>query len=378
MGNTLLDYCAAHQRESLLEQWHPTRNDPLTPAQVTFGSHQKIWWQCGRGHTWQAAVYTRTTGESGCPYCAGKRPWPGYNDLASQYPALAAQWHPTKNGALTPDQVVLGSSRKVWWQCGQGHMWSAMVKSRVAGNDCPYCASRRLSPGDNDLASAFPLLAAQWHPTENGPLRPQDVVAGSRRKVWWQCEKGHRWRASIASRTRMGAGCPVCAGKQVIPGENDLSTLFPAVAVQWDQARNQGLDLARISPYSNRRVWWVCGLGHSWRSAVSTRTRGSGCPYCAGRKVLAGFNDLETLYPELAAQWHPTLNGGLTPRMITAGSHQKIWWRCPEGHVWRAVAYSRTGPKKCGCPVCAGMVSQKKLDRYCGDRLPANQGKRME
>ena len=376
--NTLLDYCLENQREPLLAQWHPTRNAPLTPEGVTFGSHQKIWWQCSLGHAWQAAVYTRTTGESGCPYCAGKRAWPGFNDLASQYPALAAQWHPTQNGDLTPDQVVAGSSRKVWWQCEKGHAWSALVKARVAGNDCPYCASRRISPGDNDLATAFPQLAAQWHPTENGPLTPQNVVAGSRRKVWWQCEKGHTWRASIVSRASLGAGCPVCAGKKVIPGENDLATIFPHVASQWDVPRNQPLVLNEISPYSNRRVWWICSLGHSWRSAVSARTRGCGCPYCAGRKVLAGFNDLETLHPQVAAQWHPTLNGGLTPQMVTAGSHQKIWWICPEDHVWRAVVYSRTGPQKCGCPVCAGMVSQKKLDRYRADRVLADRQKRTE
>lgn len=364
MRESLFEYCVRTDHRPLLAQWHPTRNGDLTPNDLTFGSHQKIWWQCSLGHAWQTAVYTRTSGESGCPYCAGKRPWPGFNDLASQHPALAAQWHPEKNGDLTPDQVVAGSSRRVWWQCEKGHQWQAMVKARVAGNDCPCCAGRKLSPGDNDLAAQYPDLAAQWHPTENGALTPQQVVAGSRRKVWWQCQQGHVWRASIVSRARSGAGCPFCTGKKVTPGDNDLSTLFPALAAQWDSQGNQGLDLAEISPYSNRRAWWQCEKGHRWRSVISARARGSGCPYCTGRKVLAGFNDLATVYPQIAAQWHPTLNGGLTAQMVTAGSHQKVWWICPENHVWRAVVYSRTSTQKCGCPVCAGVVSQKKLDRY--------------
>ena len=92
--------------------------------------------------------------------------------------------------------------------------------------------------------------------------------------------------------------------------------------------------------------------------------RGSGCPYCAGRKVLPGFNDLATLAPDVARQWHPSLNGALTPQMVTAGSHRKAWWECQVGHVWQAVIYSRTGPKKCGCPICAGRVSAKRLARY--------------
>lgn len=110
-----------------------------------------------------------------------------------------------------------------------------------------------------------------------------------------------------------------------------------------------------VSYGSRRKVWWRCAKGHRWQAAVYTRTgSGSGCPYCAGRKVLAGFNDLSTRAPALATQWHPTLNGALTPEQVTPGSHKKIWWRCPEGHVWRAVVYSRTGPRGCGCPVCAG------------------------
>ena len=184
MRESLADYCIRFQRQDLLSQWDAEGNAPLTPDAVSsYGSRRKVWWQCDHGHRWQAAVYTRTGGESGCPYCAGKRPWPGFNDLASQYPDLAAQWHPTRNGDLTPDQVLCGSNRRVWWQCPQGHQWSAIVKSRTEGAGCPYCASRQVSAGFNDLAARFPHLAQEWHPEKNGRLTPRDVVPGSRRKV---------------------------------------------------------------------------------------------------------------------------------------------------------------------------------------------------
>lgn len=91
---------------------------------------------------------------------------------------------------------------------------------------------------------------------------------------------------------------------------------------------------------------------------------GSSCPYCAGKKVLAGFNDLVTTEPEIAAQWHHTLNGSLTPQMVTAGSHKKAWWLWAEGHVWKAAIYSRAGKQRHGCPVCAGVVNGKRKERY--------------
>lgn len=363
MGQTLYDYCHEYGKTYLLEEWEQERNAPLTPEAVTSGSSRYVFWRCEHNHAWRADIYSRAKKDTRCPYCTGKRVQPGVNDLATLDPYLAAQWHPVKNGDLTPEQVTVGTHRLVWWQCGHGHVWRAAVNSRRSGAGCPVCAGRKVLPGVNDLAAAAPDLAAQWHPTKNGSLYPADVVCGTRRKVWWQCEKGHEWRAMVSSRMRSGTGCPVCAGKRVLPGINDLTMVFPEIAAQWDREKNGALTPEQVSPYSNRPVWWRCTLGHSYRTSVGARTNsGSGCPYCAGRKVLPGFNDLATLAPEIAAQWHPTLNGSLTPAMVTAGSHRKAWWECPAGHVWKAAVYSR-GRQKTGCPVCAGRVKPSRLQK---------------
>lgn len=364
MRTTLYDYCIQQDRPELLEQWHPTKNENLTPREVTHGSKRKVWWRCSQGHEWQTAVYTRTGPGSGCPYCAGKRPWPGGNDLASQRPDIAAQWHPTKNRSMTPAGVTVGSQYVAWWLCAKGHEWRAMVKTRTNGAGCPVCTNRVLRLGINDLASIRPDLARQWHPTKNGVLTPQELLAGTHRRVWWQCERGHEWQATVTSRTSGGAGCPVCAGKTVIAGENDLATHFPAIAAQWHPTKNGGLTPQEVSPYSNRKVWWLCPLGHEYQAGIGGRTASrSDCPYCSNQKALAGFNDLATLEPGVAAQWHPTLNGALTPEMVVPGSHRKVWWQCAEGHVWKAVVYSRAGSQKCGCPVCAGKVKPARLER---------------
>ena len=365
MQTSLYDYCMERSKAALLTQWHPAKNGALTPQQIAYGSTRKVWWICAKGHIWQAAVNTRTANHTDCPYCAGRLPWPGETDLASQYQDLVKEWHPTRNLPLTPEQVLPGSEKKVWWRCGQGHEWQAEIRSRVSGCGCPVCANRKLAEGENDLATLRPELAAQWHPTRNGSLTPEDLTAGTRRKVWWRCDKGHEWQASVLSRTSLGNGCPVCAGKQIIPGENDLASQFPQLAAQWHPDKNGALRPENVSPNSNRKVWWLCPLGHAWKATVTSRSReGAGCPFCAGRKVWPGFNDLETVEPKVAAQWHPTLNGQLTPRMVTAGSRRKVWWQCPEGHVWKAVVYSRAGKRKCGCPVCAGRISEARMKAY--------------
>ena len=215
----------------------------------------------------------------------------------------------------------------------------------------------------------------------NGPLT-EKVSYGSKRKYWWRCEKGHRWEAAVMSRTGERTGCPYCAGRLPIPGENDLASANPRLAAEWNGERNGSLTPEQVTPYSNRRVWWRCPAGHEYQAAVSARaSSGSGCPYCAGRKVLPGFNDLATVEPRIAAEWARELNGALTPEQVTAGSHKKVWWRCAEGHVWRAVVFSRARGNFCGCPVCAGRVKRRTKEfayaAYTGGRVNNKEEKRL-
>lgn len=274
--------------------------------------------------------------------------------------ALLAQWDIERNLPLTPDNVTFGSHKRVWWTCPNGHSWQAMVYTRSEGASCPYCTGRKVTPKQGGLVKQFPLLTAEWDIEKNAPLTPQDVTTGSHKLIWWRCPKGHSWRAAVYSRTTLGTGCPVCTGRQALAGENDLATLYPDIAAQWDGMKNGALRPNNVTAGSNRRVWWKCEKGHSYRAVIAQRVqRGDGCPYCANRKVLPGFNDLATVQPLVAKQWHESLNGALTPEMVTAGSHKKAWWQCSYGHVWKAAIYSRVGVQQCGCPVCAGKTKRK-------------------
>lgn len=359
MRQSFYEFCCVNGKQQLLDEWDDARNLPLTPQTVTYGSRIAAWWRCRYGHSWSAAIYTRTEGAA-CPYCAGRRVLLGYNDLASVHPELVQQWDHQKNMPLQPEDISAGSQRAVWWLCEKGHSWHAAVRSRAEGSGCPVCAGKQIISGENDLATAYPEVAKQWDATRNGRLTPRDVAPGTERKVWWLCENGHSWRAAVYARTYAGSGCPYCAGKLVLPGFNDLASQAPTVAAEWDAEKNGRLTPQSVTPTSNRKVWWRCEKGHSYQAVIASRTTGSGCPYCSGRRVLPGFNDLATLEPRVAAEWHPTLNGTLTPQMVTTGSRKKVWWQRQCGHVWCAVIFSRAGKQHCGCPVCSGNVRSRK------------------
>lgn len=360
VAKSLYDFCMEFGETELLDQWDGEKNEEFTPHNVSRASHRRIWWKCNLGHEWQAVVYSRTTLRSGCPYCARRKIKTPQKKLKNEYPQLAAEWHPDKNGNLTPNDVPPGAHRKVWWQCEKGHEWIAEVKSRTQGAACPVCSNKKVMKGLNDLATTHPELAAQWHKEKNGDLTPELVVHGKHKKVWWRCENGHEWQATVYSRSGEGCGCPVCAGREVVPGYNDLESQKPDIAAQWHPDKNGELTPQDVTPFSNQYAWWLCEKGHEYRSIIAKRSNsGSGCPYCKNKKVLAGFNDLATLEPRIAKQWHPELNGTLTPQMVTTGSAKSVWWQCNNGHVWKTVIYSRARGKKHGCPVCSGNIKQK-------------------
>jgi hypothetical protein len=341
-------------------QWHPMRNGDLTPSQILSQSNKRAWWLCNQGHEYEAIIANRVALGRGCPYCSRKRAGYG-NDLASTSPGIAAEWHHARNGDLTPAQVLPGSGRKVWWQCPAGHPYDMAVYRRARqGTGCPYCVGRRAGQG-NELATLSPDIASQWHPTLNGLLTPADVRPMSNRNVWWQCGQGHDYQAQVCNRVGNGNGCPYCSGHRAGYG-NDLSQLSPAVAAEWHPARNGALSPSDVMPKSHQAVWWLCSqCSHQWQAVISSRTSGKGCPACgikrnsAARRQPTAGRSLADEYPDLAAQWHPGLNGAKTPDTVNAGSSDRAWWQCQDGHAWDAVISNRTKRQGgSGCPYCAG------------------------
>lgn len=274
--------------------------------------------------------------------------------LSDSHPHVAAQWHPTKNGDLTPDKVTKGSNRQIWWLCADcGREWSTTVKNRTINNSgCRSCVRRKAKEGKS-LADLSPHLVDEWHPTKNTSA-PDEIYNMSDQKVWWQCVLGHEWEAQVHNRTKpKGSGCPACAPigvRKLVSGFNDLATLRPDIAKEWHPTKNT-LRPSEVPKASRKRVWWLCSFcGREWEAMVKNRTsRNSGCPSCRGRKrslETSGNNHRQELYVE----WSPKNNGSLDHFSVSS-SYRPIWV-CGNGHEWRATIWDRNH-KETGCRRCA-------------------------
>ncbi|MCF8129410.1 MAG: hypothetical protein K9N10_12920 [Deltaproteobacteria bacterium] len=341
----------------LIESWHPTKNGSLTPFDVFPKSGRKAWWLCDHGHEWEARIAGRSNGK-GCPYCSGHK-LGKTNCLAAKFPKVAKDWHPIKNGDLTPFDVMQKTDLRVWWKCSKGHEWEATVSSRANGTSCPYCAGQKATK-ENNFAKKFPHLVSEWHPVKNGELTPEKILPKSDKEIWWLCKNGHEWKTQLKKRAR-GDGCPFCSGHK--PSEiNNLSCLFPEIAKEWHPTKNGKLSPLHVTPKSDKKVWWKCKKGHEWQAQVKNRSNGNNCPYCNNR-LADQNNNFAVLYPEIAKEWHPTKNNELSPNSFLSQSNIKVWWKCNYGHEWKASISSRTNGSN--CPKCFSQTSSLELRVYC-------------
>jgi hypothetical protein len=188
------------------------------------------------------------------------------------------------------------------------------------------------------LTETHPELASQadgWDPST--------ITAGSGKQQTWKCEKQHTWETTPAHRVR-GQGCPYCGNRKVLIGFNDLVSTHPEIAKEAD-----GWNPKEFIAGSHTTKDWKCEKGHTWKVAIEYRTRGgTNCPTCAGKKVKSGFNDLGSKFPDIAAEAF-----GWDPSAISASSAKEMKWKCPQGHIYQARVYSRTGASSSGCSVCS-------------------------
>ena len=321
----------------------PELNDGLTADRVTSRSNKALVWTCrAAGHIFskspnEATRKRRNGTYQRCPMCV---------TLAFHSPDIAAEWHPAKNGNFTPTDVTYGSAEKRWWKCNtpecpvvDGHEWQDSVAHRTTGGrGCPACAGKVVTD-KNRLSTFYPDISDEWHPTKNGDKTPSQYAQYSSKPAWWLCSKcGYDWSSIISNRTRIGAGCPACAGK-VVTEKNCLVIHYPAVAEEWVRCLGCDLPANEHSFGSNHRASWRCSeCEYEWRVGVADRTisgkgKGTGCPACAG-KAVTDKNRL-TNHPQIAAMVLPELNNGQKAYDISESSNKPLNLRCANGHKFR-------------------------------------------
>lgn len=220
--------------------------------------------------------------------------------------------------------------------CDLGHGWQSSNKL----SKCPYCTNRKTLEGFNDFGCKYPQPAKEWSDSNEGS--PHDFVSGSNTSVEWKCSNGHAWIAPIASRSK-GAGCRKCfyqkakeddlwSNRGVKLLKDERPDLFHEVV---NKKKN---DLISFS--SHEKIDWTCHLGHLYKLAPNVRVGGRGCPYCAGRKVLIGFNDIASKLPNLVDQLVKPSDGELAFWI-----REPVEWRhtAENGieHIWSMTAQSR-------------------------------------
>ena len=204
----------------------------------------------------------------------------------TEFPSLVKEWHPAKNGELTPEDVTHASKKVIWWRCSEGHTYQTAIRNRTRqkANGCPQCP-KHYPTQNNNLLLKFPGVAKEWHPTKNKDLTPDKVTPNAHKKAWWLCPKGHTYETYISYRTRWKESkCPYCLGRRV-GSDNNLLVKNPDVAQEWDALKNGDLKPEQFTPGVRKKVWWLCPKGHSYEANISHRTKENptSCPKCTNQ-----------------------------------------------------------------------------------------------
>lgn len=341
-------------------QWDNERNKQL-PEEFLPKSNKKIWWKCNNNicgcHIWEASISNRTRDDSGnCPFCTVSRPCP-HNNIKVSYPDLIEEWDYGRN-KTSPTEYSSGSNSKVWWKCRRSqcecHKWQASINHRIQGSGCPYCNCGKVCDHYN-LSTEYPEIAIEWH-HELNHKSANNYSPHARDVVWWKCSLNkcgcHIWQSSIYDRTgtRLTV-CPFC-NKGRPCKHNNLSISDPDLAKEWDYELNQKPPTAYMKS-SNAKVYWICLKSrckcHKWKSSISNRSSGRGCPYCVSQAICA-HNNFAILYPELLQEWDYD-NNEVDPTKVSPHTGLICQWKCDKHHKWKTSVNHRTQGTQ--CPQCS-------------------------
>ena len=204
------------------------------------------------------------------------------------------EWDNERN-KCTPHDISYASSKNFWWICKLGHSWQARIGNRtLLKRGCPYCSGSKTLPGFNDFKTWCIInkrqdLIQEWN-NEKNEISIDNISPKNSRKVWWKCNLGHEWDATIGSRTNplRPGGCPYCSKppKKILVGFNDFESWCKNnnrndLLAEWDYENNSILP-SEVTFGSGKRIWWKCSKAHRWQAVINNRTCGSKtqCPIC--------------------------------------------------------------------------------------------------
>lgn len=314
------------------------------------GHGQPCWWICRAGHVTEALLSTRNrSGREGCGTCSGKISVPGVTDIATTHPEAFTFWDHAANVDLPYWEQTAGRDRVAAWKCPRGDTFRLPIDLFLADPRCKRCdvPNRRIV----DLSREFTQFRPWWDEERNIGHHPESLAMWSEVVSWICPGEGHRFPATLRDLQRRGGRCPVCSHRRLIPGVNDLQTLYPDKAEEFSLALNDGLTPDRVWPASPKQYLWVCRKrGHIYKLSPRERTAlDIGCTKCTGRRSEPGESDFGTVKPEAASRWHTIANGTLTPQDVHPGSARLAYFTCLCDRAYQCE------------------IRMMRIDRYCRD-----------
>lgn len=414
------------QSPDLAAEW--SKKNILNPSEVTVHSNKKVYWVCPLGHDDYLMSVKQRSNRQGCPVCAqqSQTSFPeqaiyfylkqAFNDTLNRYIFEGREidiFIPSKNIGIEYNGYYSHKEKakkdflkkeffesigitlfviKEYKNSDEKKQADFYIHERTSFKDLTtlirdilklICVDIEIDVDcsrdaitiknqyvilrkENSIATLRPDLIDRWDYEKNGSITPEMVTLGTGQRFYWKCKICNRSYLALPSKIAEGSVCSKHRNLLKYEG-NDLATKHPELLKYWDYEKNN-VDPSEIYGGGERVVFWKCEKGHSYTKSILKHIRGEGCPICAGKKVLVGYNDLSTVYPDVANSWNYSKNGDILPIHITAHSSKKFWWICEHGHEWEAKVCNRVNGS--GCPECyKSQKGQRQINMYDADTL---------
>lgn len=344
---------------------HPTKNGELNPKNIASTSKLDVWWMCDKGHEYVSKVWNKQT--IACNVCIGKT-LHNANRLATVKPEIAEQWHPTKNGELTPEQITANSNKKVWWLCPRGHEYNVTpAKRKNPYTGCKHCSSERhtsfgeqsvmfyLQKVFKEVENRYPLEIENRKTVEIDIYIPKLNLGieydGFYHKNPTRDEvKAERTKSYLIELIRIresnlpevnNLGMPVFS--MITENlKNELNVIIPELIDYLKNNYVHYLDNVEILALENIDVDLIRDENFVYQNYLTYEKN----------------NSLKSKFPDIAKEWNFEKNGILKPEFFSSGTRKKVWWKCKLGHEWFANINNRTSGGN-GCIYCSGQAVTK-------------------
>lgn len=331
----------------IAKEWHLTKNDELTPENIAPFSMKKVWWQCERGHEWQASVSNRYQGR-GCSQCS--------SELRSSFPEQAIIFYlskifevesRTKHNGWEVDVFIPNYNIGIEYDGiafhNRKYLFDRENRKNQAFQKIGLDLIRIKESYDAENVDGQTIFFIVDHSYKDFPMALQ--------KLFHLLEQKTKKEINLEVNIEKDRA-EILSQYVLIEKKNNFSEKYPEIIHLWNNKRNMNLKPNAVLSMSNKKVWWICRKGHEWEETIINVAKGNRCPYCSNHQVLTGFNDFQTKHPYLSKEWNYNKNDDLKPSNVTSGSNRKVWWICKNGHEWRATVARRV--KQPECPFCSG------------------------